>query len=1062
MTCGSCGAPVAAGSRFCPMCGSGLAAAAARERRKNVSVLFIDIVGSTALAERLDPEALRQVIDRYFAGCTEAVISHGGMVEKFIGDAVLAAFGADVSHEDDALRAVRAAVDSLAAIEAMNDEIIASHRERLAARCGICSGEVVVITAESGDFRVIGDPVNTASRLQNAAGNGEILIDAATAGLTRAHAVLAEVQPLTLKGKSRPVPAWRVTSVDSAAAAGDLHALGPMIGRDDELDQLRQTYRRVTQRRQVCIVTVLGVPGIGKSRLIREFVGGIGDDTLVLTGRCSAYGKGITYTPLAGVVASYPGGWDRLSDFLRAADPGGPEIAAYLATVLSPSAGAASQGQAGVEEISWAARSMLEIAAGSGPVVVVWEDLHWAEENLLNLVDEVASWLTGVPVLQVCLARPELLEARPTWGGGKSCAVTLDLAPLTVAQSTALVGELTSRADVTAHQQDDFAASVAVACDGNPLFAELMLDVYAGSAPAGTVPATIQAMLGARLDQLPEDERQVLERAAVIGREFGWEPLLAMSRADDVADADARRCLTWLQRRRLIQRAGSAGAFMFTQALLRDTAYGFTPKATRERWHQVLASWLSQRYAAAENGSADRYALQLAAHVEAASLLRRELRPGDTRLPEQAAAAADVLITAGEQALARRDLPAAADLLERGLSMLSAGDPRQLRTVLHLADACLGHSDADRALAALIAAQRAPRLQLICEIQILTVNVRMRRCRLDQAQATAAGLRETLGAADPDDLAWCRLFQLEAYLHLAADRAGDATEAFRRALHHAGRAGDGYEEERALCAICELAQWSATTVADGLSVCGELASRFAASRSLLLPVLLTRAYLHALAGDVAAARQSLRIVTRQAQDLHMDLVQAATLEVGGIVETLAGEPATALACYREAERLLRARDDTHEARTTRILAVRARLEQGQLAQARAELEALMAAAGQATGPQDARGGLTGLDLRARVLVLGLRGRLAAAVGDVGAAMAAAREAVSLSESTQDPCLQGDAWTDLAVVLREAGQPDSAAARTALARYESKGAVLLAARIRGWLGEPGQPGPGAGE
>jgi class 3 adenylate cyclase/predicted ATPase len=1028
------------------MCGSALAAAI-RERRKNVSVLFIDIVGSTALAERLDPEALRQVIDRYFAGCTEAVIAHGGMVEKFIGDAVLAAFGADVSHEDDALRAVRAAADSLAAIEAMNDEIIASHRERLAARCGICSGEVVVTTLESGGFRVIGDPVNTASRLQNAAGTGEILIDAATAGLTRAHAVLAPVPPLTLKGKSRPVPAWRVTSVDPAAAAGDPHAVGPLIGRDDELDQLRQTYRRVTQRRQVCIVTVLGVPGIGKSRLLHEFVRGIGDDTLVLTGRCSAYGKGITYKPLADVVASYPGGWDRLSEFLREADPGGPEIAACLATVLGGSQDQDhDQGQAGVEEISWAARSMLEIAAGSGPVVVVWEDLQWAEENLLNLVDEVASWLTGVPVLQVCLARPELLETRPTWGGGKSCAVTLDLAPLTVAQSTALVCELASSADVTAHQQDDFAASVAVACDGNPLFAELMFDVYAGSAPAGTVPATIAAMLGARLDQLPEDERHVLERAAVIGREFGWEPLLAMSRADDVPDPDARRCLTWLQRRRLIQRAGPAGAFMFTQALLRDTAYGFTPKATRERWHQILACWLSQRSAAAENGSADRYALQMAAHVEAASQLGRELRPGDTRLPQQATAAAGVLITAGEEALARRDLPAAADLLERGLSMLPAGDARQLRTVLHLADACLGHSDADRALTALTAlsaAKQAPRLRMVCEIQILTVHVRMRRCRLDQAETTAAGLRETLSASDRDDLAWCRLFQLDAYLHLAADRAGDATEAFRRALRQASRAGDGYEEERVLCAICELAQWSTTTVADGLSLCDELASRFAASRSLLLPVLLTQAHLHALAGDLGVARRSLGIVTRQAQDLHMDLVQAATSEVGGIVETLAGEPAAALRCYRDAERLLRAQNEFHEARTMAIRAARAQLELGQLSQARQELDAVVAA------------DLAGLDLRARVLVQGLRGRVAAAAGAVGAAaIAAAREAVSLSESTQDLCLQGDAWTDLAVVLREADEPDSAAAaaaRTALARYESKGAVLLAARVRGWLG-----------
>jgi class 3 adenylate cyclase/tetratricopeptide (TPR) repeat protein len=1034
------------------MCGAALAAlAAVRERRKNVSMLFIDIVGSTSLAERLDPEALRQVIDRYFAGCTDAVTAHGGMVEKFIGDAVLAVFGADVSHEDDALRAVRAALDSLTALEALNDEISATHRERLAARCGICSGEVVVLVAESGDFRVIGDPVNTASRMQNAAGSGEVFIDAATADLVRAHATLAEVPPLTLKGKSHPVPAWRVTSATAPTAQAEPRELGPVIGRDDELDQLSQIYRRVTQRGQVCMVTVLGVPGIGKSRLVREFVSRISDgQALVLTGRCSAYGKGMTLRPLAEMSRSYPGGWEALSAFLRDTDPQGAEVAGYLAGVLDAGLNGSGQAQAGIQEISWAVRTMLDVTASAQPVVLVWEDLHWAEESLLNLIDDAAKWLTGVPVLQVCLARPDLLEAKPTWGGGKTCSVMLDLGPLTAEQSMELVRELTCRAEVTAHQQDDLAASVAVACDGNPLFAELMLDVCAESGPSAAIPATIQALLGARLDQIPDAERQVLERAAVIGRDFSGEPLLAMSRADGVADSDVRSCLTWLQRRRLIARAGQAGTFSFTQSLLRDTAYGFTPKARREHWHQVLARWLSDRSAASENGAAWDDALAMATHVEAAYTLGRELRPGDTRRPEQAGAAAGVLLTAGEEALARRDLPAAVNLLDRTLTLLPADDPRQLRTVLHLTDACLGMSDAARALAGLDRAQAAlgpsdACAMDTCAIQRLIVDLRLHRQQPEAVSARAAELTGRL--RDHDDLAWCRHYQLRAYLDLADDRAGDATTAFGNALGHARAAGDDYEEERILCAICELAQWSAISVADGLGLCGELAPRFAANRDLLLPVLLTRARLHAFAGDLAAAGDTLEIISGHARSLHMDLVQAAILEVSGMVASLGGAHEEALLRYREAEGLLRTQQRVHDAEDMQTLVARAQVELGLLPQARNELAAL----------RDAD-----LNLRTRVMYHAVRGRLAATAGDAATALPAAREAVRLSESSQDPYLQGEVWTDLAVVMRASGQPDwVGAARTALDRYQNKGADLPATRIRRWLSTPGQPAPVSG-
>jgi class 3 adenylate cyclase len=288
MTCTACGAASRHGDRFCARCGAGLTVGqgATHEARKHVTVLFIDLVNSTALAEWLDPEPMRLIIDRYFAGCSTAIAAHGGVVEKFIGDAVMAVFGAAVSHEDDAVRAVRAATDSLAALAVLATELAASHRVSLAARCGICSGEVMVTTFPDGGFRVVGDATNTASRLQSAASPGGILIESRTAALVRGQIRLESIPPLRLKGKAQPVPAWQVRGPASPEPDGATRQ-APLIGRDDELDQLAKSFDRVTRNRRPCLVTVLGAPGIGKTRLVREFLAGLAEeDALVLIGRC--------------------------------------------------------------------------------------------------------------------------------------------------------------------------------------------------------------------------------------------------------------------------------------------------------------------------------------------------------------------------------------------------------------------------------------------------------------------------------------------------------------------------------------------------------------------------------------------------------------------------------------------------------------------------------------------------------------------------------------------------------------------------------------------------------
>jgi class 3 adenylate cyclase len=625
------------------MCGAGLdgGQGAASEMRKNVTVLFIDLVDSTVLAERLDPEALRRIIDRYFAGCAAAIAAHGGVVEKFIGDAVMAVFGATVSHEDDAIRAVRAAAESLRALEAQAAELSAGYQLTLAARCGICSGEVMVVTFPNGDFRVVGDAVNTASRLQSAARPGAILVGAQTAALAGGQIELEPIPPLRLKGKAQPVPAWQVNSSVSVVpgrAEVDREARqAPLIGRDDELDELARSFTRVVRQQRPCLVTVLGPPGIGKTRLVREFLAGVPDDNiLVMSGRCSAYGAGITYQPLADMIGSYPDGWAGLSRLMSDAPGHDWRVMNSLASVLDVGHGGAGPVTVtGVEEITWATRRMVEVLGGGGPVLLVWEDLHWAEPTLLNLIEAVADWLIDVPVMLICVARTELLEGRPSWGGGRPSAFSMELAPLSYEQSATLVAELALTGDVYPHQQDGL-AQVAVQCEGNPLFAELMLDVMTEIAPGAQVPPTVQALLGARLDQLPGDERLILDMAATSGREFSLEILSAIAGTADLDEAETTALATRLAGKRLLQRVGH-GSFRFTQSLLRDTAYSFIPKARRDQWHTFLANWFAGRRRRTEATRQD--SLALAYHVETACLLRRELLSAEAGLEELSAPA---------------------------------------------------------------------------------------------------------------------------------------------------------------------------------------------------------------------------------------------------------------------------------------------------------------------------------------------------------------------------------------------------------------------------------------
>jgi class 3 adenylate cyclase/tetratricopeptide (TPR) repeat protein len=1070
MKCVTCNFSMSADSRFCPMCGSPVQdSGVSREARKNVTVLFIDIVGSTALGERLDPEPLRRLLDRYFAACVSAISEHGGAVEKFIGDAVLAVFGARIAHEDDAVRAVRAAARSLTALRDLSREITESHGVSLEARCGLCSGEVVVITAPDGDFRVIGDVVNTASRLQNAAQPGQILIGEQAAAMVRGHVGIELVSELRLKGKAAPVSAWRVTAPVLDAGDGSPMPSAPLIGRDDELEELNRSLRRVTQRGQVCMVTVLGAPGIGKTRLVKEFVAGLPNGTAtVLSGRCSAYGRGITYAPLVSMIDALPGGWDGLARRLsNDCDMGERAIRGLAAIMRRPSepvtrtdhvaqadqfenardlaAGTGAPvgvgGQTGVEEISWATRYMLEMLGKEGPVIMIWDDLHWAEATLLNLIDDAATWLTDVPLLLLCVARTELLETRPAWGGGKPCAATQELGSLTYEQSATLVSELVLHGDVYPQARQEAYARVAAECDGNPLFAELMLDVVTETAPEAQIPPTIHALLSARLDQLPDAERELVEMAAVIGREFAYDTLLAMAEDEGVRNVAVGDLVTRLTRRRIFQRI-DRGNLRFRQALLRDTAYALTPKTRRERRHIFLAECFAGQADGVDTHPERDDRMVFAWHVEIASVLKRDLEPGSTGLPVLASVAADVLIDEGEQALKRKDLPAAAALLERGRGLLAPDDPRCTQVALHACDSWLGLWDADRSLAALSMGDPSPegdpRALVTRAIQRSVVALRLGLATPDEVAADAERIAAELQDAG-DDLAWCRYHQLQAYLHLACERAAAADASLRLSLERAQAMGDVYEEERLLCAICEVAQWTPTHLDENLRLCAVLAHRFADNRALLVPVLVTQAYLMALAGHLEDAHRAMSTARMHASDLHLDLADAVVLEMSGIVESLHGAHFKAETYFRRAAAALRTAPHAPDAGTADAAAARELFRQGRLAEAAEALDRL------------AQGG-PGVHLRARIVTTALRGRLASSHGRHDEAGALAVQARELSDSVDDPCLAGEVLFDLAIVLRAAGRPDRAAnsAAQALERFAAKGAALLASRVRDWM------------
>ncbi len=952
--------------------------------RKTVTVLFCDVTGSTSLGESVDPEALRGLLARYFERMKEIVERHGGTVEKFIGDAVMAVFGVPVVHEDDALRAVRAAVEMRDALPDLGVQ----------ARIGVNTGEVVTGTEER---LATGDAVNVAARLEQAAAPGEVLIGAPTLALVREAAEVEPVEPLELKGKAEPVPAYRLLRVHEAPER--LHG-ARFVGRERELALVREVWERVQAEQRCELVTLVADAGVGKSRLAAEVLAS--SEASVVRGRCLPYGEGITYWPVVEVLKQL--------ELL----PPDEAAATAIRSLLGETETATS-----AEEIAWAFRKTLEHAAAERPLVVVFDDIHWGEETFLDLVEHVALLSSGAAILLLCMARPELTERRPAW------PVTLRLEPLGDEDVEQLIPERIA---------GDLRKKIARSAGGNPLFIAEMLAMAGETEGEVVVPPTLQALLAARLDQLETAERSVLERGAVEGEIFHRGAVQAL--APDEIQVTPR--LAALVRKELIrpdktQLAGEDG-FRFRHLLIRDAAYDALPKATRAELHERFAAWLEQH--GAELVELDEI---LGYHLEQACRYRAELGlPTDGEL---AAAARRRLTAAGRRAKLRQDYRAAASLLERAAALVP---PAEIDVALEtdLVDALFETgkgSDALRRAGSLAerASARGDRVGELCG----RIQEGMLRTFLEPEGATEkldALVEQALPVfeAARDDLAlYIAYYALGQVASIRAQMDAEM-EAYERAVAHARQAGLPHQ----LLGLRASARFFGTTpVSELLAWLDEQETQ--GGRNTFLRR--WRADVLAMLGRFDEARAILADKRAELAEHGGGIALASVTGQDSVdVERLAGDPAAAVELGQEGCRLL---DELGEKSYLSTAA-------GKLAQALYALDRLEEAdawAGRAAelGASD--------DASTQMLWRQVKAKLLARRGEHAEAERLAREAVAIGEDTDMLDAQGDTHADLAEVLSLAGRPKEAAEalEQALARYERKGNVVMAGRTRERLAAP---------
>jgi class 3 adenylate cyclase len=992
------------------------------QRRKTVTVLFADVVDSTELGVQLDPEVLRSVMGRYFDAVRTIVERHGGIVEKFIGDAAMAAFGIPTLHEDDALRAVRAASDLRDAFADLNTELGAERGVELQFRIGVNTGEVLVADPGSRESFATGKAVNLAMRLQQRAAPGEILLGEVTHRLVSDSVEAEPIPPLEL-GALGTTSAYRLLAVgDSPRPLG----AAPLIDRDDELAWLREAYTRARDERRSRVVTLFGEAGVGKTRLVSELMQALGDEATMLRGRCVSYGEGATYLPLAEVVRqAIPRRTKRRVALLLAGDEHAELVAQQIAQVTGDAEGSGTPG-----EVFWAVRRFLEALAAERPLVVVLEDVHWAEPTLLDLVEYLGDWVSEAPVLLLCVARPELVEDRPGWGGGHE---SLALERLSPEETGELVGAIAGEIGEEPRRR------VVEAADGNALFVEQLLAHMGDAGPDAlrSVPPTVEALLAGRLDRLDSDERAVLERAAVAGKDFTLEAVIHLSPPDEVAGV--HECLAGLRGKGLLTTAAEREAeYRFHHGLVRDVAYAGITKEARADLHERYSAWLDRRTEGVDE--------IVGYHLEQAHRYCAELRPRDPKLPALAHRAGTRLAAAGIRAFKRADSPASVNLLGRAAPLVVDDKPLRAEVLCELGvvQRSLGllEAGAESFTAAIDAADAAAN-------RGLGLRARMELAHLQILTDRDADLEELLRLAHEaiplfeeldDDRALSRAWRQVGYLRGAMQgRCAEWLEASERALVHYRRSG--WSDSGCLSELAAALFYGPTPVSTAVERCGEVLAE-TTERSGRAHVLVYLGGLHALAERFEEALDALD----EGEAILRELGETYALannsgRIRGRIQRLSGDPQRAERTFRSCcEAFERAHDEAALSTVASELA-HTLCEQGRYDDARTWV---------AVAEEHAPAG----DIAAQFSWRSAAGQMQGATGDVEGGLALGLEALGIVARTDALTDHGNVLLELAELLRRGNRQKEAAERIeeALALFARKENLASVRRARTMLAE----------
>lgn len=1031
-----------------------------KQARKVVTVVFCDVVGSTVLGEELDPESLRRLMSRYFEDMKAVLERHGGRVEKFIGDAVMAVFGVPRAHEDDALRAVCAAVEMRDHLHRLNAELEQSWGARIVTRTGVNTGEVLTADPSREESFIVGDAVNVAARFEQSASPGEVLIGESTYRLVRGAVTAERLPPLTVKGKGEPLAAWKVIDVTPWVPGWSRRLDSPLVGRERELAALREALDRAVHAPACALVTVLGQAGVGKSRLVNEFVNGVGAEAWVMTGRCLPYGEGITFSPVVEVLRDAAGIREedsrqetraKLTELL----PPGEEwalVADRLAPLLR-----LTEATPGIQETFWAIRKLLETLAARRPLTVVFEDIHWGEPTFLDLLEYLVDRVREVPVLLLCLARPELLESRPTWMTGKRNASLLALEPLDEPEIDGLIGNLVGGAEIAREAKN----RIVEEAEGNPLFVEETLRMLvddgllrrdnghwsvAGDVSRVSVPPTIQALITARLDRLETEERAVIERGSVVGRVFWWGAVSEL--APEELRPRVGSYLQSLARKELIRPDRSdfreEDAYRFAHILVRDAAYEGLPKAERADLHERLADWIEAK----SRDRAGEYEEILGYHLEQAQRSLLELGPPSERSRALGKRAGAALGSAGRRAYDRGDMPGAVSLLSRAAAVLPQDDPARLDLLPLLAFALMETGDFSRLQAVVEETGEAaadsgdPGLQ--AHTVILDLYIRLftqpegwtEEAEREATRATSIfdHLRDERGLAQ----GWTLL----GLVNLMKAEFGKAERAWEQAVEHARAAGDLRGELENL-SLVPLAVWAGPTPAErGLRRCQEVLERAKGDRKVRSSALFIRGAFEAQLRRFEAARASIAQARALLQEIALTVWAAGPLtQVAGWVELLADDPAAAERELRWGFATLHEIGEFMWLSTTASLLAEALYEQGRYKEA----EEFVATSREAAASED---------VYSQVMWRSVQSKVLARRGDAAQAQSLARAAVTLTDPTEFPLLRSYALLCLGEVLVLSGRPREAAPaiEEAIRLSEEKGDVVSAQKGERRLGE----------